>query len=317
MKSSKLLFTSLASLSFAVTLFVNATIAQTDNSAKPVMQTLEVPRIYGTFTEGLVSEVAYKPAACPAFVFDIDAVALQNSTSRAYAEAESAKLPALKARWDKYENCLVKNAKLDSELLFEKLKNSFAAPNDIEIAAFNKVFAAVNPARERIAADTKKKKNVNIVEPDFVSTWKDPTGRILGKLSKGSADSIVYTSGCPVYLGEVSVEHLQNAKTPKLYQQLADIINATDQRRAATLKCRNDNTGPDYNEVAKSIQAGFDVVYKETAREYNRKIAILEKVIEVAKKPGGTLAPIGKPSVKPVAKPVTKPAAKPAAKKTN
>ena len=323
MKSSKLLLVSLASFGFALgfgVLNVNAQNAVDNNPAPVPVKTDAIPRIYGSLTSGKVDGLKYTPAVCPAFVFDIDAVALQNSTSRAYAEAEVAKVPALKARWQKFEDCLVSNTKQDSSLILNKLQNSFKGPDTIELDAYSKIIDSTKINRERIIEELKKKSKIKskkpdtLVEPNFVTTWKAPEGRMIGTITEGTIDKVQYSSGCPLYLGEVTIKDLDEVKTAARYEQLAANINQTDDRRRAHLKCRNENTTLDYNEISKAIQTGFDGVYKPAGTEYLRKISILEKVIEVARKSGGTLAPTGKPTI---SKPVAKPVAKPVTKKKN
>lgn len=291
----------------------NCAIAQTATPvapAKPAQaapasapQSVTIARIRGVLTGGVVDKATYTPPKCPEFVFDMDPAAVQNSNNRSFVASEEARLPSIEKKWDVYETCITENAKLDNSEVFEILKNSFTGFDAIELAAAKQSIADTQVAFNRIVEETKKKKNANLVEPDYVSTWKAPEGRMLGTISGGATNAISYQSGCPNYIGEVTAADLAATHTAKRYEQLAKVVMENDNRRRASLKCRNDNTGPDYTVLSKVIQTGFDAVYMPQAREYKRKLMIAQKVFDVAHKPGGVLSNM---STKPVAKPAKK-----------
>jgi hypothetical protein len=149
-------------------------------AAAPAPAVSNIPVHAGNFTGGKVDSITYTPS-CPAFKFDMDAAAIQESTSRAYVEGEKRRFDAVREKWDAYEDCLVENARRDIDVVRISLGDYLSAAANEEAKAFNGMNAAATGNIERIGKlpapkASKKKGDAAAAEAPqaALSAWTEP-----------------------------------------------------------------------------------------------------------------------------------------------
>ncbi len=242
-----------------------------------------VPRYMGVYGAGNVDKITYKPT-CPEYVIEFDTAKVQVSEDKAYVEAQAARLPEIEKGIENYQNCMVVNFGRDRDDFIARLRdyNISAANSEARVSA--ETSAAAEKTYNQIVADIKKGKPSKDVEPVFTSKWKAPEGRYVGTITSGTVDKIAYKGSCPDYFVEVFPEDFNSTHTKVRYEVLSEYVNSEFTRRKAHEKCRVDNAMKDYEALQVSMKASFDKDWALVADKYDKKLAIIDSVIETARK---------------------------------
>jgi hypothetical protein len=255
-----------------------------------------IPVHSGNFSGGKVDSLAYTPS-CPAFNFDMDAAAIQESTSRTYVEGEKRRFEAVREKWDSYEDCLVENARRDIEAIRVNLGDYLSNSANEEAKAFNSMNAAATGNIERISKlpapkAPKKKGEVAAVEAPqaALSAWTEPKGRFVGTLT-GSAAQPLYTSSCPAALGTMTAEAFAESNTRNGFNGLLDELRAMPDRINQVRTCRQENGQEDYEVIQKVVQDGVNSVFQPRKTAFEKEYAAVRFQLNEHQKPGGLLAP--------------------------
>lgn len=281
-------------LVYAIASFAVANAQTTETKPDP---NADVPRYMGIYTAGTVDKIQYTPT-CPEYVIEFDTAKVQVSEDKAYVEAQAARLPEIEKGIEKYQNCMVVNFGRDRDDFISRLRdyNLGVAAKEARISA--DITAAADKTYNQIVADIKKGKPSKDVEPVFTSKWKAPEGRYIGSITAGTIDKLTYTGSCPDYFVEITADDFNKTRTKDRYTALSDYVNAEPTRRKAHEKCRVDNAMSDYEALQVAMKASFDKSWAASVDKYDKKLSIIESVIETARKYTS-----GKPAVKAGAKP--------------
>lgn len=266
-------------------------------TAAPAPTTSSIPVHAGNFSGGKIDSLVYTPS-CPAFKFDMDAAAIQESTSRTYVEGEKRRFEAVREKWDAYEDCLVENARRDIEAIRINLGDYLSNAANEEAKAFNAMNAAATGNIERIGklpapkAPKQKKGEVAPVEAPqaALSAWTEPKGRFIGNLT-GSAAQPQYTSSCPAALGTMTAESFAQSNTRNGFNSLLDELRAMPDRINQVRTCRQDNGQDDYEVIQKVVQDGVNSVFQPGKTAFEKEYAAVRFQLNEHQKPGGLLAP--------------------------
>ncbi|GBF57345.1 hypothetical protein PbB2_01010 [Candidatus Phycosocius bacilliformis] len=271
-----------------------------------------IPEHKGTFSSGKLDTVTYTPA-CPAFVFDFDAAAIQESNSRAFVESEKRRFENIRDKWDAYEDCLMENGSRDIDRLRVYLGDYLSSMANDEAKAFNAMNGAATANIERIgklpAPKASKKKGETASEaaaPTFAA-WTAPTGRFVGTLT-ASGDTFTYQTSCPSALGSLTEEAFNTETTRNGFNAKLDELRATPDRINQVRACRQENVGQDYELIKTAVNQGVNAVFLPAKNDFERKFAAVRFQLNEHQKPGGLLAPPELP--KPPAKKAPAPAPK-------
>lgn len=261
-----------------------------------VPATNNIPVHPGNFSGGKVDSLTYTPS-CPAFKFDMDAAAIQESTSRTYVEGEKRRFEAVREKWDAYEDCLVENARRDIEAVRINLGDYLSNAANEEAKSFNGMNAAATANIERIgklpAPKQSKKKN----EPAAaeapqaaLSAWTEPKGRFIGSLT-GSAAQPQYVSACPAALGTMTADAFVKENTRNGFNALLDELRAMPDRINQVRTCRQENGQQDYEVIQKVVQDGVNTIFQPSKTAFEKEYAAVRFQLNEHQKPGGLLAP--------------------------
>jgi hypothetical protein len=272
-----------AAIAFAVP---NFAMAQT---AAPAEQKITIKRVPGIITGGTIDKITYKPN-CQKFVFDISASSIQEATSRAFVLEQEAKFNKIRDRWTEYEDCIIENARLDVAGLNEQLSNYIQAASKTEVENFTATNAAANAAVERLKNAKKKVKAVGFVP----HPWTMPAaGRVVGSLTSGSAKEVVYTSGCGLYTGEVTVEDFAKVESPDDFNKMVEVVKSGPDKIQKTIDCRNTNVQDDFTVISKKIEDGLNEVYLPERTAFEENYSKVRTQINLQRQAGGLLAGSG------------------------
>jgi hypothetical protein len=256
----------------------------------------QIPVHAGEFIGEKIDALTYKPT-CPVFNFDMDAAAIQESTSRAYVEGEKRRFEQVREKWDAYEDCLTENGRRDIDVIRVKLGESLSKLADDEVKLFNALNAAATANIERITklppSKTPKKKSDPVAgeaPQAALSAWAEPTGRMVGTI-KGSGSALEYMTGCPSAIGTVTVERFTTENTRNGFNALLDELRALPQRINQVRTCRQENGQDDYEALQKAVQDGVNVVFQPSKSAFEREYANVRFQLNEHQKPGGLLAP--------------------------
>jgi hypothetical protein len=255
-----------------------------------------IPVHPGNFSGGKVDSLAYTPS-CPAFKFDMDAAAIQESTSRTYVEGEKRRFEAVREKWDAYEDCLIENARRDIDVIRINLGEYLSTTANEEAKAFNAMNTAATANIERIGKlpapkAPKKKGEVAAVEAPqaALSAWTEPKGRFIGTLT-GSAAQPLYVSSCPSATGTLTAEAFVTANSRNGFNALLDELRAMPDRINQVRTCRQENGQEDYEVIQKVVQDGVNVVFQPSKVAFEKEYAAVRFQLNEHQKPGGLLAP--------------------------
>ena len=250
----------------------------------------------GEFVGEKIDAMTYKPT-CPAFKLDLDAAAIQESTSRAYVEGEKRRFEQVREKWDAYEDCLTENGRRDIDVIRIKLGENLSKYADDEVRVFNALNAAATANIDRISKlpppkAPKKKPDPAVAEvpPAALSAWSEPTGRKVGMI-KGSGDALEYVTGCPDAIGALTVESFTSENTRNGFNALLDELRALPPRINQVRTCRQENGQEDYEALQKAVQDGVNVVFQPSKSAFEREYANVRFQLNEHQKPGGLLAP--------------------------
>jgi hypothetical protein len=274
--------------------FVNApAFAQAQTSAPAASS---IPVHVGNFSGAKVDSLAYTPS-CPAFKFDMDAAAIQESASRTFVEGERRRFEAIREKWDSYEDCLIENARRDIESIRVSLGDYLSNAANEEAKTFNSMNTAATGNIERISklpapkAPKKKGEVVAVEAPQAaLSAWTEPKGRFVGNLI-GSAAQPQYTSSCPAALGTLTVEAFVESNTRNGFNALLDELRAMPDRINQVRTCRQENGQEDYEVIQKVVQDGVNAVFQPSKTAFEKEYAAVRFQLNEHQKPGGLLAP--------------------------
>lgn len=265
-------------------------------AAAPAPAVSNIPVHAGNFSAGKVDSITYTPS-CPAFKFDMDAAAIQESTSRAYVEGEKRRFDAVREKWDAYEDCLVENARRDIDVIRTSLGDYLSAAANEEAKAFNGMNAAATGNIDRISKlpspkASKKKGDAAAAEAPqaALSAWTEPKGRFVGSLS-GSAAQPQYVSACPAALGTLTAESFVNENTRNGFNALLDELRSMPDRINQVRSCRQENGQEDYEVLQKVVQDGVNAVFQPSKIAFEKEYAAVRFQLNEHQKPGGLLAP--------------------------
>lgn len=258
--------------------------------------TSSIPVHPGNFSGSKVDTLTYTPS-CPAFKFDMDAAAIQESTSRTFVEGEKRRFDAVREKWDAYEDCLVENARRDIEAIRINLGDYLSNAANEEAKAFNAMNAAATANIERIGKLPAPKQSKRKNEPAAVeapqaalSAWTEPKGRFIGTLT-GSAAQPQYTSACPTALGTLTADAFASENTRNGFNALLDELRAAPDRINQVRTCRQDNGQEDYEVIQKVVQDGVNSVFQPSKTAFEKEFAAVRFQLNEHQKPGGLLAP--------------------------
>lgn len=264
--------------------------------AAPAPAASTVPVYAGNFSGAKVDALTYTPS-CPTFKFDMDAAAIQESTSRAFVEGEKRRFDAVREKWDAYEDCLIENARRDIDVIRINLGEYLSAAANEEAKAFNAMNTAATGNIERIGKlpapkAPKKKGEVAAVEAPqaALSAWTEPKGRFVGTLT-GSAAQPQYTSSCPSAIGTLTAEAFVSSNTRNGFNALLDELRAMPDRINQVRTCRQENGQEDYEVIQKVVQDGVNVVLQPSKVAFEKEFAAVRFQLNEHQKPGGLLAP--------------------------
>lgn len=292
-----------------------ATPAAAAAPAAPAGETVQVIRRKGTFTPGTVETMRYTPN-CGAFVIGMDAEAIQNATSRQFLLEQQNLYDALQPRWEAHQDCITVNAQADYDLFEPLLSRTIRARIDADIANFNTVAAAPGANLERIQAAARarpaqaprnnRRGNQQQAAPEPpppppgvpAVTWTAPTGRLPGVFSGGPADQVTYTSSCPDYRLEVTVNDFNTVADPAAFNAMVEILRSAPTRLTAYHQCLADQANEDLRALDEVINAGADAVLRPAADQYGRQRAEISRQLNLHREPGGLLA-AGDPARRP------------------
>jgi hypothetical protein len=262
----------------------------------PVPAASSIPVHAGSFSGGKVDSLTYTPS-CSVFKFDMDAAAIQESTSRTYVEGEKRRFEAVREKWDAYEDCLVENARRDIDVVRINLGDYLSNAANEEAKAFNGMNAAATGNIERIGklpapkAPKKKGEGAAAEAPQAaLSAWTEPKGRFVGTLT-GSAAQPQYTSACPAALGAITAESFVNENTRNGFNALLDELRAMPDRINQVRSCRQENGQDDYEVIQKVVQDGVNAVFQPSKTAFEKEYAAVRFQLNEHQKPGGLLAP--------------------------
>lgn len=267
--------------------------------------TSNIPVHPGNFSGGKIDALTYTPS-CPAFKFDMDAAAIQESTSRSFVEGEKRRFEAVREKWDAYEDCLVENARRDIEAIRINLGDYLSNTANEEAKTFNSLNAAATANIERIGKLPPPKQSKRKNEPAAaeapqaaLSAWTAPTGRFVGTLS-GSAAQPQYASACPAALGSLTAEAFATENTRNGFNALLDELRAMPDRINQVRTCRGENGQEDYEVIQKVVQDGVNTVFQPSKVAFEKEYAAVRFQLNEHQKPGGLLAPpeMGRPAAK-------------------
>jgi hypothetical protein len=282
--------------------------------AAPASTSSNIPRHPGTYTGAKIDAMTYAPT-CPVFNLGMDAAAIQESSSRAYVEAEARKFENIRDGWDAYEDCLTENARRDIEVVRTNLGDVLSNAASTEATTFNGMNTAATANIDRISklpapkAPKAAKGATPAAAPaaPTVSAWTPPTGRFIGTLT-GTADAPVYASGCPDALGGLTAASFATENTREGYTRLLDELRAMPDRINQVRTCRSENGQEDYEALQKVVQDGVNAVFVPRKTAFEREYAAIRFQLNEHRKPGGLLAPpeMGRPKAKSGPAPKTK-----------
>lgn len=265
---------------------------------------IQVPRHRGIIGEGYPEKVTYTPT-CPKFVFDISASMVQESTDRAFVEAEIARLPQLEQKWDDYILCLKTNFELDRDIIKNNVNASLAAYINADKVYGDDVYNAVDAAWQVVLKNEKAKKQ--ITEEAYVSNWKAPEGTFKGYFSGTKPEDVKYVSTCPVYQAEVTAQIISGVQTRARLLQIIDVIKTESTRRKAYAECRQSQAIEDFMALQKSMVNHFtDNIWNPESESYRKKVEVFNNVVAGLKLPGGILGPKVAPAKPAPVKPSSK-----------
>lgn len=277
-----------------------------------------IPVFPGNFSGGKVDSLTYTPT-CPAFNFDMDAAAIQESTSRAFVEGEKRRFEAVREKWDNYEDCLVENARRDIDSVRNHLGDYLSKSANDEATVFNGMNAAASANIERVGklpmpkASKKKGETPAEAAQPALSAWTKPDGRFIGSIS-GTGAQPQYVTACPAAVGTMTAESFSTETSRTGFNALLDELRALPDRINQVRACRQDNGQEDFEVIQKVIQDGVNVVFQPSKNAFEKEYAAVRFQLNEHQKPGGLLAPpeISRPPVK---KAAPAPKAAPKAKK--
>lgn len=265
-------------------------------AAEPAPAASNIPVHPGSFSGGQIDNLAYTPS-CPAFKFDMDAAAIQESTSRAYVESEKRRFEGVREKWDAYEDCLIENGRRDIGVIRTSLGEYLSATADQEVKAFNALNAAATSNIERIGKlpapkAPKKKGDAAAVEAPqaALSAWTEPKGRFIGTLT-GSAAQPIYVSACPTPLGTLTPDAFNTSNNRNGFNALLDELRAKPDRINQVRTCRQDNGQEDFEVIQKVVQDGVNAVFQPSKVAFEKEYSAVRFQLNEHQKPGGLLAP--------------------------
>jgi hypothetical protein len=253
-----------------------------------------VPRHPGTFSGGKIDQLTYVPT-CPAFTMDMDAAAIQESSSKAFVEGEARRFETIREKWDAHEDCLTENARLDIEAIRTKLGDDLSNQANAEVTAFNALNAAAQANVDRVSklAAPKAKKGAPAAAPAAappLSPWTTPTGRLVGSLS-GNGQAPEYVTGCPSAVAAVTVADLGSVGTRDGFNALVEELKVMPGRINEVRTCRQDNGQQDYEAVQQAIEKGVNAVFVPRKNAFERTYSAVRFQLNEHRKAGGLLAP--------------------------
>ncbi len=262
----------------------------------PAPATSNIPEHTGSFSGDKVDTLTYVPS-CPAFKFDMDAAAIQESTSRSYVEGEKRRFEAVRDKWDAYEDCLIENARRDIDDIRDYLGAYLAKTADEE----REIFGAMNNAAaanvDRISklpmpkAPKKKGEAAAVEAPQAaLSVWSEPKGRFVGTLS-GTGAAPKYATACPDALGALKPEAFATSNSRNEFNGLLDELRALPDRINQVRACRQENGQDDFEAIQKAVQDGVNAVFQPSKTAFEKEYAAVRFQLNEHQKPGGLLAP--------------------------
>jgi|GEM_PF-3291763 len=289
----------LAAATIGVYAYSGGAIAQA--AQEPAPKASSIPRHIGSLSAGLANAVTYTPS-CPAYVFPMDAAAIQESRSRAFVEAEVIRFRNIREGMDNYEDCLVENARRDIDLISGKLSAYLTAEAAKEAANFTALGDAARAGSERVrsggsggAAKKKKGAATPAAAPAetgvFVSNYTKPTGRQIGSITAGPVDNMNYTSPCGAFLGELNVNHFATVSGSAAFNSLVDYLQHMPDKIEEYRACRNENTNSDYDDLQVKIQDGVNAIFVPVRTNFERQYNLVNTQLNLHRQAGGLLAP--------------------------
>jgi len=264
-------------------------------TAAPAPTTSSIPVHAGNFSGGKIDSLVYTPS-CPVFNFDMDAAAIQDSTSRTYVEGEKRRFEAVREKWDSYEDCLLKNAERDIETIRVSLGDYSLSTSNAEVAKYTAMAKKGSENVERVgklpAPKASKKKGAPepVEVAPVVDTWVDPTGRLVGTWTL-SGDKYVYQSGCPDAFGSFTGEAFDTVQSREGFNALSSQLNGLVKKIGAVQNCRKENLELDYEDLQKVVQAGVDAVFVPSKTAFEKEYSAVRFQLNQHQMPGGLLAP--------------------------
>lgn len=253
-------------------------------SAAPVRS---VPRHPGVFAAGAADQAVYTPT-CPAYVFDMDATAIQESRSRAFVEQQAAKFRTVREAMDAYEDCLTENARVDIDIIRDKVSAYISDSASSEVANFNSLNSAASTNVARIRSKGNKK--VGPKGETVVSTYVKPEGRKIGSVAAGPLTTFTYMNACPAFMGEITLDDFNTETNINRFNALLNYLNGMPAKIDEVRVCRNDNAQKDYDALQERVQSGVNAVFVPVKTNFERQYQLVNAQLNLHREPGGLLA---------------------------
>lgn len=269
----------------------NATAAENTTNAQPATGNTApartVPRHPGVFAAGAADQAVYTPT-CPAYVFDMDATAIQESRSRAFVEQQAAKFRTIREGMDSYEDCLTENARVDIDIIRDKVSSYISDTAAVEVANFTSLNGAATTNVARIRSKGNKK--VGPKGETVVSTYVKPEGRKVGTVAAGPLTTFTYNNACPAFMGEITTDDFNTETNINRYNALLNYLSAMPAKIDEVRACRNDNAQKDYDDLQNRVQDGVNAVFIPIKSNFERQYQLVNAQLNLHREPGGLLA---------------------------
>ncbi len=268
--------------------------------------TITVPRRYGLFSGGSVSEMNYTPQ-CGTFEIGIDAEAIQNATSRAFLLEQQAKFDALQGRWDAWTDCVIVNAQEDYNLMNPLISASVSATINAAAGNVNAVVASIEPNVTRVSAIRQappppppRQRRGQQPPPEAAPpapppgvppvTYTAPEGRFPGVFSAGPSNAVTYTSSCPAWQLEVTVNDFNTVTDRAALSAMIDIVRSSGDRFGFYRTCLLDQANADLDALDDVINGGANRMLLPAGEAYGAERTAIQRQLNLHKEPGGLLA---------------------------
>ena len=292
--------------------------------AEPAPPTITVPRRYGVFSGGPITEMTYTPQ-CGTFEIGIDAEAIQNATSRTFLLEQQAKFDALQGRWDAWTDCVIVNAQEDYNLMNPMMSAAVSARINEVASGVNAVVASIEPNVARVSAirppppprqrrgQQPAAEAVPAAQPPGVPpvTYTAPEGRFPGVFSAGPSNTVTYSSACPAWQLEVTVDDFNTVTDRAALSAMIEIVRSSGDRFGMYRTCLLEQANEDLDSLDDVINGGANQILGAAGEAYGMERNAIQRQLNLHKEPGGLLAaPESRP---PAARTPARPASPPAA----